>query len=366
MCRSAVPRRARGVFTWEGVRHDVASTASSTSVRARRCDHLRGAGTVPSRTKKAQGTNSEGGDNQPWATMQAQAAPPPAAAAGGLDGQPSEPPSPGAGARQGRRNSRRALGNLRVRSRLLLLIVIPTASAVVLGSISITASVRNALAYQRVETLATLGQHIVGLSQALEDERDQIVVFIAMGPNAGGRGAADASPQLSVIHQEFGATDRAAVQVRSLARQIDESYSAQARLAAKVALTSLDGLRFLRTVSTTTKLPALVVVQEYTNVIDDVLAMNDQVAQAASDPSLAQTVHVLGLVSAMQEVASEQRAILAAALLQHSFGAGQQSALQAAQSAQQSDLASFNISASVRQQQIWNTSVNRSDRKSTR
>ena len=68
-----------------------------------------------------------------------------------------------------------------MRSRLLLLIVIPTASAVVLGSISITSSVRNALAYQRVETLATLGQHIVALSQALEDERDQIVVFIAMG-----------------------------------------------------------------------------------------------------------------------------------------------------------------------------------------
>jgi len=313
---------------------------------------------VPSRTKKAQGTSSEGGDNQPWATMQAQAAQPPAA--GVPDGQSSDPLSPDAGARQGRRNSRRALRNWRVRSRLLLLIVIPTASAVVLGSISITASVRNALAYQRVETLATLGQHIVALSQALEDERDQIVVFIAMGASAGGRGAADASPQLSVIDQEFGVTNRAAAQVRSMASQIDQSYSAQARLAAKVALTSLNGLPYLRKVATGTKLPALVVVQEYTNVIDDVLALNDQIAQAASDPSLAQTVHVLGLVSAMQEVASEQRAILAAALLQGSFGAGQQSALEAAQSAQQSDQASFNISASVRQQQIWNTSVNNS------
>ena len=167
-------------------------------------------------------------------------------------------------------------------------------------------------------------------------------------------------PQLSVIDQEFGATNRAAAQVRSLASKIDESYSPQAQLAAKVALTSLDGLPYLRKVATRTKLPALVVVQEYTNAIDDVLALDDQIAQAASDPSLAQTVHVLGLVSAMQEVASEQRAILAAALLQGSFSAGQQSALQAAQSAQQSDQASFNISASVSQQQIWNNSVNNS------
>ncbi len=312
---------------------------------------------MPSRTKKARGTNSEGGDNQPWATMQADGPP---AAAGAPGGQPGDPLSSAAGAKQGRRSSRRALRNWRVRSRLLLLIVIPTASAVVLGSISITASVRNALAYQRVETLATLGQHIVALSQALEDERDQTVVFIAMGASAGGRGATDQSAQLSVIHKEFGATNRAGAQVRSMASKIDRSYSPQARQAANVALTSLNGLGFLRSVAIKTKLPALVVVQEYSNIIDDVLALNDQIAQAASDPSLAQTVHVLGLVSAMQEVASEQRAILAGALLQGSFGAGQQSALQAAQSAQQSDLASFNISASVSQQQIWNNSVNRS------
>ena len=145
-----------------------------------------------------------------------------------------------------------------------------------------------------------------------------------------------------------------------MAGQIGQSYSAQARLAAKVAITSLNVLPYLRTVATKTKLPALVVVQEYTHVIDDVLALNDQIAQASSDPSLAQTVQVLGLVSAMQEFASEQRAILAAALLQGSFGAGQEAALQDAQSAQRSDLASFNISASVRQQQIWNNSINSS------
>ena len=69
---------------------------------------------------------------------------------------------------------------------------------------------------------------------------------------------------------------------------------------------------------------------------------------------------VLGLVSAMQEVASEQRAILAAALWQKFFGPGQLAALQAAQSAQQSDQASFDIAASVQQQQLWNTSINKS------
>ncbi len=285
---------------------------------------------------------------------------------GMLNGQPSELPSPAASAKPGQRNTRRRLRNWRVRSRLLVLIVIPTASALALGSISITTSVRNALAYQRVETLARLGRHIVTLAQALEDERDQIVVYIAMGASAGGRDAylgghkSDAAPQLSVIAKEFGATNRSAAQVRGMARQIGSSYSAQARQSASVALTALSGLASLRTVATTTKLPALVVVQEYTGVIDDVLALNDQIAQAANDPALGQTVQVLSLVSAMQEVASQQRAILAAALWQKSFGPGQLAALEAAQSAQQSEQASFDIAASIGQQRLWNTSINKS------
>ncbi len=317
---------------------------------------------MPSRTKKSPGASAES-DIRSWPAAQAPAFQQPP---GGLNGQPSDPASLETSAKPDKRNSRGRLRNWRVRSRLLLLIVIPTASAVVLGSISITSSVRNALAYQRVQTLATLGRHIVTLAQALENERDQIVVYIAMGAQAGGRDAfleghkTDAAAELSVISKEFGSTNRAATAVRTMAGQIGPSYSAQARQAASVALTALSGLASLRTVATTYRLPALVVVQEYTHVIDDVLALNDQIAQAANDPALGQTTQVLGLVSAMQEVASEQRAILAAALLQGSFGPGQLAALQAAQSAQQSDQASFDIAASVGQQQLWNTSINKS------
>jgi signal transduction histidine kinase len=253
-----------------------------------------------------------------------------------------------------------------VRSRLLLLIVIPTTCAVVLGGISIASSVGNALAFQRAETLATLGQRTVGLAQALEDERDQVVVFIATSAQSGGRNAlltghsSAADAELSVVNGDFASTNRVVTAVRSLASGIGDSYSPQARQAAQVVLTALSGLRYLRDAATSTKLPALIVVQEYTQVIDDILAFDAQVGQAASDPALAQTVQVLGLVSAMQEVASEQRGLLAAALLAGSFGPGELDAMQAAQSAQQSALDSFDLAASVSQQQEWNTSVNKS------
>ena len=64
--------------------------------------------------------------------------------------------------------SRRALKNWRVRSRLLLLITIPTLTAVVLGGTYIASSVQNALVYQRVETLANLSGAVTGLAAHLD------------------------------------------------------------------------------------------------------------------------------------------------------------------------------------------------------
>src|SRR5262249_4803800 len=65
-------------------------------------------------------------------------------------------------------------------------------------------------------------------------------------------------------------------------------------------------------------------------------------------------------VSAMQEAASEQRAVLASALLQGNMSPDDVAALQTAQSAQSSDQKSFNLAASVGQLGSWNNSVNRS------
>jgi signal transduction histidine kinase len=276
------------------------------------------------------------------------------------DGQPGAPPQADGQNRSGT-GSRFALKNWRVRSRLLLLIIIPTLTAIALAGVHIYSSAQTAVAYQRLETQARLGQQVVFLTRDLEYERDQTVFYIAMGA-AGGRAASPEGQALQrgVVERAFSTTDQAAGQFRSLARQIGSSYSTQTQQALATARTALSGLENLRNTSTTSQLPALAVVQKYTQLIDAVLALNDQIAQGAGDPTLAQTVRVLSLVSAMREDASQQRAILSAALLQGSFGAGQLAALQTAQSAQQSNLAAFNVAANVGQQRLWDNSVNQS------
>jgi len=287
---------------------------------------------------------------------------------GAYNGQPDGSPQAGGAVPANGRASRRALKNWRLRSRLLLLVIIPTLTAIVLGGIRISSSIQSARSYQRVETLASLGQQITVLAQALQDERDQTVFYIALGAD-GGRAdglstnsavRSAAALELAVIQRAFTSTDQSASQVRAMAGRIGSSYPVQTQQEAATARTALGELQDLRNASINTQLPALVVVQKYTQVIDDVLALNDEIAQGASDATLAQTVRVLGLVSAMKEEASEQRGILAAALLQGNFDVGQLAALQAAQSAQQSNLAAFDNSATIGERLVWNQSVDQS------
>src|ERR1017187_1115368 len=351
-------RYAHGDFTREGVR-DVDSAASPTCMRTRHGSLVTGVDAVRSRTKKIRGATDQ-------APVRADSRGHTPQAPGPSDGRSDRSPHEESAAPPKARGSRRALKNWRVRSRLLLLVAIPTLTALVLGGLHISSSIQSAGTYQRVETLANLGQDILVLSQNLEDERDQTVYYIALGADGGRVSGPSANPaqaaalEQAVVTRAVNSTDQSATPVRNLAAQIGSTYPAQTQQAAATVLTTLSGLQYLRNASIDSQLPALVVVQKYTQVIDDVLALNDEISQSASDPTLAQTVRVLGLVSAMKEQASEQRAILAAALLQGSFGPGQLAALESAQSAQQSNLAAFDISASVGQRQLWNNSVDQS------
>jgi signal transduction histidine kinase len=276
------------------------------------------------------------------------------------DAGPSEPRE-----REPGRGGVKQLKNWRVRSRLLLLVTIPTLAALIFGGFSIFSSVQSAQADQRVHQLAVLGQDVTVLAQSLEDERDQTVFYIALG---GGGGRADglssnvnvqsqAAPELTSLAEQYHRTNAVATKVRTLSGQIGGGYPAQTRQAATAMVDALDTVSSLRSASTETQLPLLVVVQKYSQVIDTLLGFNNGIAQGVGDPTLAQTVDVLGLVSQMKEDASVQRAILAAALSQGSFGPGELAALQQSVSAQQTTLQAFDTTATPAQLQLWNDTV---------
>src|SRR5712691_5150007 len=264
-------------------------------------------------------------------------------------GSPASPrPVPLAGPR----SLQNGLKNWRVRSRLLLLVVLPTLSAVILGGFAVAASVRSAAAYQRVEQFSGLGGEITGLVQALQAEREDTIRYITLGPSGGGRGAphAAATPELAVLAQNYRVTNGLAATVRAQAGNIGSSYPVVARQEAQGAITAINGLGALRSAATSTQIPSLAVIQQYAGTISQLLALEDEIATGGNDAALADTVRVVGLISGMKEQVSREQAILTSALAPDVVGAnqfqrGQLSALNAAQAEQQADAAQFGLAA---------------------
>ena len=288
----------------------------------------------------------------------------PPSADGGPSGRGQRRPSAADGRKPG---SRRALKNWRVRSRLLLLVAIPTLAAVILGGIRIGSSAQSALAYQRVAQLANLNGKVIGLVQALQNERQDTITFITLGNN-GGRAAALSSNgrlELQILaNGDYAVSSRLASQVKSQLGAINDGYSELTQQDAHAAAAAIDGLGPLRTAATRSQLPALVVIQEYTDKINSLLALAGQVAGGSSDATLADAVRAAGQVSAMKEEASEQQALITAAqsssligLSSTGFAPGIQAAITAAEAEQQANEAAFNGTATASQRQLFNSTL---------
>ena len=278
-----------------------------------------------------------------------QAVPPdqaPAPAAVEAPGLPQEgqPRAPG----RKKPGSRFALRNWRVSWRLIALIAIPTVTAMAFGGVRIQEAMRSASSYQRVQTLADLGQSITRLANAMEDERDQLAGYIA-GNRQG--------PLPASVTKAYQATTLAADQVSTQARAIGPSYSAQVQNDLAAVRDRLDDLGHYRQAATGSRAPALTVIEDYSEAIADLFTLNDQIAQGSSDPTLANNVRALGVLSRTVDQASQQRGILYAALIQKQFDPGAATALTSAQSQQAAEFAEFSSDATIDQQQRYSDTV---------
>jgi signal transduction histidine kinase len=259
---------------------------------------------------------------------------------------------------------RYGLKNWRVRSRLLLLVVLPTLAAVILGGVGVVSSARSALAYQRVEQFSRLGGQITNLIQALQAEREDTIRYITIGSGRHGRGAPSpaAAPEVAVLTRDHRVTDRLAARVRSGAGTIGPSYPLVAQQEAKGAITAIAGLPALRSAAISTHIPALIVIQEYASTISRLLALEGEIATGSKDAALADTVRVVGLISASKEQTSQEQAILTSALTPDLVGAtkfqpSQLTAISAAQAEQQADLTQFGLVATSSQRHLYDSAL---------
>jgi signal transduction histidine kinase len=265
--------------------------------------------------------------------------------------------------------TRRALKNWRVRSRLLLLIIIPTLTAVVLGGTYIVTAWENAVTYQRVVQLANLSSAVTHLAGDLEDERDWTIQFIGQAQAAGSASrttyakAEPASVTQAAQNAYGGYQSVTSAQsltqpwigtVRQQVSGIGDSFPVQVQDDAQNILGDLSDISSLRSAALTTQLPTLSVLTDYTDVINSLLAIDDDISLSAGDQQLATDVRALGLISRMREETSEQRALVSYALTVDGFTGDVLPDLTAAQSDEAANLQQFDVSATPAQLALYN------------
>jgi len=336
---------------------------------------------VPSRDKKVRTATPAASRSERRQDSAAPAGRAPASGAGPVGGGPVGGPLPGGAAAgesttpspasQSRRVPWRSLKNWRVRSRLLLLIIIPTLTAVVLGATYIVTAVENALAYQRVERLANLSSDVTTLALNLENERDFTMFCIGASVPGGSttKGAncqnnsSNTEAPLSVVRQDQGLTGPWMRAVKAGSASIGAGYPAQVQQDATNIRDVLALVQPLRNAATTTHVPVVVVMAKYTSIIDQLLAIDDNIALGSGDPALTTDVRALNLVSLISEEASEQRGLLAYTLAQDdntfasTFNPVVLSDLETAQEAQNADLAEYSEAATPQQVALYNNTV---------
>ena len=232
--------------------------------------------------------------------------------------------------------SAQAPGSRRVPWRLIALVAIPAVLALALTGVWVTDATRSAEAYGQVGRLAALGQQVAGLAQAMADERSGTATFIS-----GGRPAAG----LPALRQQYTVTDAQAARVRQLVSQLRSGYPAQTRASTAGVLASIASLPGLRRQAVQSQASALAVTTGYSSATAGLFPVIDGIADLSGNSALNISVRALGSLSRMTDQASQQQAILGAALAEGSFEPGALAALTTAQAQQASDLASFRGSA---------------------
>ncbi|MEV4167157.1 sensor histidine kinase [Nonomuraea dietziae] len=202
------------------------------------------------------------------------------------------------------------LRNWRVRARLVALILVPTAAAVLLGGLQVVASTSAATDYDRANQLAKLAERVGALTHELGAERARTAWYIALGRPE--RALAD-------VRQQMSRADTEVDKVRQSATILGPDLTGRTGDEVDAVLARLEDLTALRDQALESDLLPGAALGSYTAVISDLLALNDQLGKGADDEELARQSTTLDALARAKESASLQQALLTTVLVAGRF-----------------------------------------------
>ncbi|MGI5283308.1 sensor histidine kinase [Nonomuraea polychroma] len=241
------------------------------------------------------------------------------------------------------------LRNWRVRARLVALILIPTAAAVLLGGIQVLASTAAAGEFARTNQFAQLSEELGALTQAVSSERARTAWYIARNRPANG---------LSEVQAQMAEVDAAAKDVRGIARQLTSEVTGRTADQLEQLLNRLDDLTALRKQALDANLLPGPAVELYTKVINDLLSVHNELIKGSADDELFRQTRMLDALARAKESVSYQQALVTVALVEGAFDQDQLKRFLGEQSKETNERQAFMAEATAEERRYFDETVN--------
>ncbi|MFF7412194.1 sensor histidine kinase [Streptomyces lydicus] len=208
--------------------------------------------------------------------------------------------------------SRIALRNWRISTRLVSLLALPVVAATTLGGMRIATQLENIDQLDKMQLLTEMTRQATELADALQVERDK-----SAGPLAGSGNVKD---DANVVAPRE-ATDHAKLMFNQATDDIRGQDATMAGVRATVLeiTRQLNTLNEIRATAYKDDNNAARTVTSYNQLINSLLSLSQDMAQATSNPEMIRSTRALAAFSSAKEYASIQRALVSAGLA-HSGG----------------------------------------------
>ncbi|WP_330173428.1 nitrate- and nitrite sensing domain-containing protein [Streptomyces sp. NBC_01498] len=204
--------------------------------------------------------------------------------------------------------SRIALRNWRISTRLVALLTLPVVAATTLGGLRINESLNDMQQLEHMQLLTKMTKEATALATALQAERDE-----SAGPLTNGTDATDFA-----IQNGRTTTDRAKKAFLAATVDIGNTDGDQAlesiRANVSQIATQVNKIQEIRKDAYATETSHSLTVDAYSGLIDALLSLSQDMAQATNNPEMIKRTRALAAFSSAKEYASIQRAIIASAL----------------------------------------------------
>lgn len=214
------------------------------------------------------------------------------------------PPKPSGSTDAG---SRIALRNWRISTRLVSLLALPVVAATSLGALRIDSSLDEIEQLDNMKILTEMTKHATKLATALQDERDQ-----SAGPLVHGAKASDF--EIKGLRENTDRTRQVFLEGTRDLESADQQALDGVRSNVRQITSQLYTLQDIRKEAYQDRNSVSQTVDSYSQLIEQLLDLSTDMAQATSNPEMIQRTRALAAFTSAKEYASIQRAVIAAGL----------------------------------------------------